>query len=59
METQNVYNSDGYQAPKAEKRFCQCCGSEVVEGCVVCPSCGIYISVVAEISGREVCYVCR
>lgn len=23
----------------AEKRFCQFCGSEVVEGCVVCPSC--------------------
>ena len=53
METQNVYT------PHAEKRFCQFCGSEVVDGCVVCPSCGIYISVVAEISGREVCYVCR
>lgn len=58
METQNVYSNDVYP-PHAEKRFCQFCGSEVVEGCVVCPSCGIYISVVAEISGREVCYVCR
>ena len=57
METQNVYNNDGY--PHAEKRFCQFCGSEVVDGCVVCPSCGIYISVVAEISGRKVCYVCH
>ena len=42
METQNVYSNDVYP-PHAEKRFCQFCGSEVVEGCVVCPSCGIYI----------------
>ena len=52
METQNVYSNDVYP-PHADKRFCQFCGSEVVEGCVVCPSCGIYISVVAEISGRD------
>lgn len=54
METQNVYNIDGYP-PHAEKRFCQFCGSEVVEGCVVCPSCGIYIYRLSQKSAAERC----
>lgn len=54
METQNVYSNDVYP-PHAEKRFCQFCGSEVVEGCVVCPSCGIYIYRLSQKSAAERC----
>lgn len=57
METQNVYSNDIY--PHAEKRFCQFCGSEVVEGCVVCPSCGIYRLSQKSAAERCVMYVAK
>ncbi len=57
METQNVYNNDVYP-PHAEKRFCQFCGSEVVKGCVVCTSCGIYIYIGCRRNQRQKGVLC-